>query len=125
MATEQEASDAVVALLNTLGGVAYDRQDVPTPLPDWYTAVSVTRRYGGEQRGSGERDGTLWRITLTQVGKRLQQAQHLRAKSVGLEGATVTVAGQVSTPIEFETANIIAPDDGWFSGSENWTLALI
>jgi hypothetical protein len=37
----------------------------------------------------------------------------------------LTVVGMTTTPIEFETAQVIGPDDGYWSGAENWTYALI
>jgi hypothetical protein len=125
MATEQEHSDAVVAFLNTLGALAYDLGDVPSPAPDRYTEVTVSRRFGGEQRYSGLRDGQLYRVTARQVGKVYQNAQNLRAKIAGLEGVALTVAGLVTTPVEFESADPIGPDDGYFSGLQTWTYALI
>lgn len=125
MATEEQHSAAVVSFLNGVGAVAYDLQDIPSPPPDWYTEVTVTRRFGGVQRASGVRDGQLWRITVRQVGKRLQNAQNLRAKRASLEEAVLTVAGVTTTPIEFETSGVIGPDDGWFSGLETFTYALI
>jgi hypothetical protein len=124
MPNEQAHSDAVVALLNTLGASAYDLGDVPKTTASLYTEVTVTRRFGGEQRGSGEREGQLFRITARQVAKVYQNAQNLRAKSAGLEGATLTVGGETTTPIEFETADPIAPDDGWFSGLETYTYRI-
>lgn len=125
MPNEQAHSDAVVALLTTLQAAPYDLGDVPKTRPDKYTEVTVTRRFGGEQRQSGERDGQLFRITARQVAKVYQHAQNLRAQSAGLEGAVLTVGGATTTPIEFESAEIIGPDDGWFSGLEQWTYALI
>lgn len=125
MATEEQHSAAVVAFLNTLGAIAYDLGDIPSPAPDWYTEVTVSRRYGGVQRASGVRDGQLWRITVRQVGKRLQNAQNLRAKRAALEEAVLTVAGATTTPIEFETSEVIGTDDGWWSGLETFTYALI
>lgn len=124
MPNEQEHSDAVVAALNGLGGLAFDLGDVPTPAPDKYTEVTVTRRFGGEQRGSGERDGQLYRITARQVSKVFQNAQNLRVKSSGLEGLVLTVAGEKTTPIEFESADTIGEDDGWYSGLETWTYGI-
>jgi len=125
MATEKEHQAAVEALLTSLGAVPLALGAVPSTPPDWYTEVGVVRRYGGEQRMSGLRDGQLYRITARQVAKMLPNAQNLRAKSAGLEGAVLTIAGQTSTPIEFESADPIAEDDGYYSGLETWTYALI
>jgi hypothetical protein len=125
MPKEQDHSDAVVALLMTLKALPYDLGDVPSPPPDKYTEVTVTRRFGGEQRLSGLRDGQLFRITARQVARVYQNAQNLRAMSAGLEGAVLTIGGATTTPLEFESADPIGPDDGWFSGLETWTYALI
>lgn len=125
MATEQTHSDAVVAAFNALGAVAYDLGDVPATPPPHYTEITVTRRFGGERRLSGLRDGQLYRITARQVAKTYQPAQNLRAKSAGIEGTTLTIGGATTTPIEFESADPIGTDDGWFSGLETWTYALI
>lgn len=123
MPNEQAHSDAVVAAFSALGAIAYDLGDVPSSAAH-YTEITVTRRFGGEQRGSGEREGQLFRITARQVAKVYQNAQNLRAKSAGIEGAVLTVGGTTTTPVEFESADPIAPDDGWFSGLETWTYRI-
>lgn len=125
MLTEQQVSDAVVAFLNATGAHAFDLQDVPALPPDLYTEVTVTRRFGGTQRASGVREGVLWRVTTRQVARRLANAQTLRAKSAAMENVSLDVAGMTSTPVEFETSEPIGPDDGFFSGLESWTFALI
>lgn len=125
MASDQQHTDAVVAAYLALGALPYDLGNVPGNRPEKYTEITVTRRFGGEQRSSGERDGQLWRITARQVGRVFQNAQNLRAKGSAIEGAVLTIAGGTSTPVEFETAEVIGPDDGWFSGLETWTYALI
>lgn len=125
MATDEEVAVAFIAKLSALGGVPFDLDEVPSRPPDNYTQVTVTRRFGGEQRSSGERDGRLYRATTRQVGKTVSNARNLRTKSAGLEGAVLTIGSATSTPIEFETADDIGPDDGWFSGLETWTFALI
>jgi hypothetical protein len=124
MATDEEVAAAFIAQLSTLGALPYDYDDLPAPRPDNYTEVTVTRRYGGEQRSSGERDGRLYRATARQVAKTVSNARNLRTKSAGLEGLMLTIGGATTTPIEFETAEVIAPDDGWFSGLESWTFLL-
>lgn len=126
MATDEEVAAAFIAQLTTLGAVPYDFDDLAkiSPRPDNYTEVTVTRRYGGEQRASGERDGRLYRATARQVSKTVSNARNLRTKSAGLEGVMLTVGSATTTPVEFETADPIGPDDGWFSGLESWTFAL-
>jgi hypothetical protein len=127
MATDEQVATAFIAQLAALGAIPYDYDDLAkvSPKPTNYTEVTVTRRFGGEQRASGERDGRLYRATARQVSQTVSNARNLRAKSAGLEGLMLTVAGSMTTPIEFETADVIAPDDGWFSGLETWTFALI
>lgn len=125
MATDQEVATAFIARLTALGAIPYDYDELPKPLPDNFTTVTVSRRYGGVQRYSGDRDGRLYRAAIRQVGKTVSNARNLRTKSAGLEGVALTVGSAVTTPLEFETADPIGPDDGWFSGLETWTFALI
>lgn len=124
MATDEAVAAAFIARLSSLGALPYDYDDLPATLPDNYTVVTVTRRFGGTQRGSGERDGRLYRATARQVAKTISNARNLRAKSAGLEGSVLTVGSETTTPIEFETAQVIGPDDGWYSGLESWLFAL-
>lgn len=125
MATDEEVASAFIARLSALGALPYDYDDLPATRPANYSEVTVTRRYGGEQRASGVRDGRLYRATVRQVAKTVSNARNLRAKSAGLEESVLTIGGATTTPIEFETADVIGPDDGWFSGLETWTFALI
>lgn len=125
MATEKEHSTAVIAFLTTAAAAPYSLGTAAASLPDFYTEVGVVRRFGGEQRLSGVRDGELYRITARQVARLYPNAQNLRAKSAALEGAVLTIGALTTTPIEFESADPIAEDDGWYSGLQTWTYALI
>lgn len=127
MATDEEVAAAFIAQLTTLGAIPFDYDNLAaaSPKPTNYTEVTVTRRFGGEQRSSGERDGRLYRATARQVAKTVSNARNLRTKSAGLEGVMLTVGSATTTPLEFESADSIGPDDGWFSGLETWTFALI
>jgi hypothetical protein len=125
MATEEQHAAAVVAALTTLQAHPYTLDTIPTPPPDFYTEVVVHRRFGGTQRGSGEREGELYRVLLRQVAKSLPNAQRLRAKSAGLEEVALTVAGQSTTPLVWEDpGDPIGPDDGWWSGTQTLTYNL-
>lgn len=125
MATEEQHAAAVVAALNSAGAHAYDYDDVPASPPDFYTQVAVSRRFGGTRRGSGEPVGQFYRILERAVANTVSNARNLRAKTDALEGTVLTIGGQTTTPIEFESAQPIGPDDGWFSGARTWTYALI
>lgn len=124
MATEAEHSAAVMALLTTLKAAPQSFSTAPKTLPDFFTQVATVRRFGGQQVGSGERNGQLFRILLRQVAKRLDNAETLREKSAGLEGAVLTIGGDTTTPIEFESADPISEDDGRYSGDESWIYRL-
>jgi hypothetical protein len=88
------------------------------------TEITVSRRFGGEQRGSGERSGQLYRLTERSVAKTVSNARNLRAKADALEGAVLTIAGDTTTPLEFEGAVPIGEDDNWYSGLRTWTYVL-
>lgn len=120
MATEAEHSAAVIAFLDTLKAHPQSFGTALVNLPDSFTQVGVARRFGGQQRGSGVREGQLFRIVLRQVAKDFDNAETLRAKSAGLENAVLTVGGDTTTPIEFESADPIGEDDGRYSGDETW-----
>lgn len=125
MATEEQHAAAVIAALNAVGAHAYDYDDLPATRPDFYTEVTVSQRFGGERRHSGERDGELYRITARSVAKTVTNARLLRTKAKALIDTPLTVASATTTPVEFETADPIGPDDGWYSGLLSLTYALI
>lgn len=106
------ALDAAGAFPHTLGDLA--RLSVP---PNYYTEVTVTRRFGGEQRNGGGAGTTGWRITTRAVAKTEGNAREMRRRAGLIERTTV---GD-STPVAFEGADPIAPDDGWYSGLSTWT----
>lgn len=128
--SEELTATAVIAALNALNAHAYDLDDdaidTKQAPPAYYTEVTVSRRFGGVFRDGGETpDSTLYRATTRSVAKTLSNAREMRRRAAGLEGITVTVGGVVSSPIMFETEEIIGPDDGWFSGLTSWTFALV
>jgi hypothetical protein len=125
MASEDLHAAAVLAFLTTAGSNPFDLSKVPAIPPDYYTEVGVVRRFGGVQRYGGQRDGQLYRITERAVAKILKNAQNLRSRSDALEGAVLTIDGLTTTPIEFESADVIGPDDGYYSGLRTWSYALI
>lgn len=120
--TEQEQLDAVVAALtaanaapHTLGDLA--RLSIP---PDYYNEVTVTPTYIGTYDAAGAPVVDGWRITTRAVAKTEGNAREMRRRAAaGLRGVRVGS----STPVLFESADPIAPDDGWFSGLTTWTCS--
>lgn len=124
-ATEEQHATAVIGFLNGLSANAFDPDDLPSPRPENYTEVHLARRYGGVMRGDAIPDGQLYRLLVRQVGRTVTNARQLRANIASIEGSVLTVNGRSTTPVTFESADVIAPDDGWYSGSQTWTYALI
>lgn len=124
MADEETHGAAIIAALEALGAEPFDIDKLPSPLPDYYTEVSVSRRYGGEALASSELTSKSYRITTRQVAKTITNARRLRAKGAGLEDTLLTVGGDTTSPVAFETEDLIGPDDGWYSGLQTWTYAL-
>lgn len=124
MSTEEQHAAAVIAALDAAGAAPYDIDDVPDTLPAHYTEVYVSRRFGGEPRNAGAKGSTGWRIAVRVVAKTVTNARLLRAKvSAALDDVRLTVDGEPTTPVQFEGAEEIGPDDGWFSGLSTYTYA--
>lgn len=116
MASEEQHAEAVKAALTALTAVPYDYDEIPATLPAYYNAITVERRYGGTGRGSGEIPTEAYRITAQSIAKTVSNAREMRRRARLLEGVVLTIDGTETTPIEFESADPIGPDDGWYSG---------
>lgn len=128
MASEQEQVDAVLAALNAALApkVAYDVGDVPLDRPNEYVEVFLTRRYGGNQKASGHKALTLWRITVRAVSRSSTNNVRLMLDKCreALEFRSLPVGADATTSIQFENARTIAPDEGWFTGAANYTYSI-
>lgn len=125
MATERQHAAAVVAAVNAAlaNRTAYEPDEVPATRPTEYVEVTVTRRFGGESRLPGRKGTTGWRITTRPVSQSSLTDCQVMAEGVrtGLEDVFLSVAGETTSPVQFESAEPIGPDDGWFSGLSTWT----
>lgn len=109
----------------------YDYDDVPSTygnagtLPNIFVVLSVERRAGSPLRGTGRTGTSGWRIALRGVGRTVDESRFalLRAAEA-LDGARLTVSGEKSTPVLFETDQAPEYDDGRWSGSSVWTYVL-
>ncbi|WP_418060807.1 hypothetical protein [Pimelobacter simplex] len=121
--------DAIVEALNAALPTAcraYPLGKVPATRPAEYVEVIVTRRFGGNPKASAVSDVAGYRTLLravsqVSVANVLGTLETCRA---ALEFQCLTVGDQVTTPIQFETARSAGPDNGWFSGAEQYTHAL-
>lgn len=126
MPTYGQHVDAVLATFNTAGRVAYSIDALPDVLPPHYIEVSLTRRVGGVQVVGGDRNGRLLRVVARAVSKTLANAYAMWDLIDAIEGQRFMVAGIPTTPAEFDTdADVILPDQGWYSGARSITYALI
>ena len=126
---EQTHAAAVVARLNAILPAtvrAFDLDDMPTELPSKYVEVTVSRRFGGALRSAAVTSISGWRITTRVVDQNSIPNARLSANTVrtALEFYRLAIGGKTSTPVQFETAEVIGPDDGWWSGMTAWTYAL-
>ena len=123
--TEEEHAAAVIAALKAASAAPYDLDEIPAALPTYYTEVTVTRRYGGVQRASAQRGTQSYRITTRAVAKTVSNAREMRKRTqAALNEARLTIGGRTSTPIQFETEDVIGPDDGYYSGLTAWTYVI-
>lgn len=128
MSDEAHASAVVAAINAELPATrrAYEVDDLPSPRPAEYVEVTVSRRAGADPRFVGRTGRTGWRVTTRPVSStsaknvRLMQADCAAA----LDGANLSIGGEFSTPVQFETADPVVPDDNWFSALTAWTYAL-
>lgn len=104
---------------------AYALGDLPSSLPETYVEVSVHRRYIAD---TARADGSLsqhgYRILTRRVAKKAPNAYELSTRlNAALDFNTLTV-GDHEVVVEFETSDLPAPDDGWFSAADYWTCRL-
>jgi len=127
---EQLHAAAIITRLNAILPAsvrAYDSDDVPDVKPAAYVEVLVSRRFGAAPaRGTASTTRAGWRVAArvvdqTSVPNARRTANFVRT---ALEFYRLSVGGKTSTPVQFETAEAIGPDDGWWSGLTAYTYAI-
>lgn len=126
--SEAALVEAVVAAVNgqlPAAVRAYALGDLPQSLPDTYVETSVHRRFIAD---TVREDGSLshygYRILTRRLAKKAPNAYELSSRlNTALDFATLTVDGH-EVVVEFETSDLPAPDDGWFSAADYWTCRL-
>lgn len=128
----QDHFDAVVAAVaaNAAPGDEFDVleiNEVPQDVPDLWATAHVSRRYTGESTRIGSGVGVQgWRLDLKVTGRSPGACRWgLWQATKALEERSLTVAGQHTTPLEFETGNSPREDDdGRYSADVAWTYSL-
>lgn len=126
--SEKEHLAAVVAFMGGSARGALTLADLDKlkrtgSLPTSYNEVMVMERVpdGPDRRGSLS-EVKQWRILVRSVAQVYANAQEMRARASALHGATLTVATETFHPRRSATDDPIAPDDGWWSGTSEFTF---
>jgi hypothetical protein len=120
-------ADAVVTMLNvspSCNAMRLDAIKAAPPSAD-YTEVSAVPMLGGSERSGGwiGLSGS-WRLLVRSVGTTEGNAYTFQSRArTSLEFALLTV-GSESGAMCFETADVVAQDEGWFSSLSTFTVTL-
>ena len=119
MPTEQQIATALLTIANAAVApvVAYEPSKVPATKPAEFVTLALVRRSGGSPR-SGRYVTTGWALYVMAASKISEVNARLRHEKVAaaLESRTLTVDGIKSTPIKFDSARPVGPDDGYSTG---------
>lgn len=123
------ALNTQLATLGTGHPSAYDTDELGRmdSVPSEYVEVRVHPRYGGEHRVSTHTGVRAWRIVTTYKSTNLaENARALRRETqAALEYRVLTIDGQDTTPVAFETAVPIGTDEEhWVTGTDSWTYGI-
>lgn len=104
---------------------AYTPSKVPTTLPAEFVVVTVARRSGGSPR-AGRYATRGWAVYFmaSSATSDTNAGNALRLIDEAIENRPLLVADETSTPVRFDNARPVAPDDNWFSGVNTYTFAI-
>ena len=127
-------SAAVKAAINAGPLNAYDYDEIPgaptnpseternLPLPNIYVAVSIERRTGASLRSTATTGRTGWRIGARCVGRTVDECNWALFKvAAALNEARLTISGDVTTPIQFESDQAPEWADGRYTARALYT----
>lgn len=109
---------------------AYDYGKVPGAdgntgtLPNIFCLVSVERRFNSNLRLSAQAGTGGWRVSVRCLGRTVDEARWAMDRVTrALNEARLLIDGRATTPIQFESDQAPAFDDGRYSGLSSWTYA--
>ena len=94
-------------------------------LPAIWALVSVARRFNPSLRLSAQAGVSLWRVTVGVVGSTPNEARWaLHRVAVALNEEPLTIAGEVSSPLQADTETSPRRDDDRYYAAAVYTYAL-
>lgn len=122
---------AIKAALSSLPVTVYEYDNVPGSngnggtVPQNFLILAVERRFGGNLRNSARSSVSGWRFSLRSVGATVSNARKLLADSAALlNESRLTVGGESTTRIQYESGQAPAWDDGHYSAVDFYVYAL-
>lgn len=118
---------AIAAALTEANAVPLTLQEIKAlaDLPPYYTEVAVSLRYGPPSRASGHLGVYGFRIDTRVVSAIEETANSVLQDIDGrLRYARMDVGGVLTTPVQHESSDAVADDDGFWSALWTWTTTL-
>lgn len=104
---------------------AYTPSSVPVKRPAEFVVVTLARRAGGSARAArfATKGWAVYFMAASQTSD-ANARNSLRRVGEALENSTLTVGSETSTVVTFDNARPVAPDDGWFTGTDAYRFAI-
>ncbi|GHJ59134.1 hypothetical protein NOK12_16520 [Nocardioides sp. OK12] len=97
----------------------------PGTLPHIYVLPAVERRTGALRRAGAYAKSSGWRVSVRAVGRTPDECRWALSRiSLALDEARLTIGGDLTTPIQYESGQAPEPDDGKFSALEIYTYVV-
>lgn len=92
-------------------------------LPNIFAVISLERRNQPLVRATTRTGSVPWRLAVTSVGRTVDECRWAQVKiATALTEQRLTVAGTLTTRIQFESGRAAASDDGRFSADDIYTF---
>lgn len=130
--TRPHAEAIKAAITATVGpDRVYEYGDVPGAdgnegtLPLIYVLVTVERRVGALKRAGAFAPSSGWRVTTRAVGRTVSECRWALAKiALALDEQRLTIGGETTTPLQYESGQAPESDDGRFSALDIYTYVI-
>lgn len=97
----------------------------PGELPPIFVLITVERRTGALTRAGAYAKASGWRVTARAVGRSISECRWTLAKiSTALDEQRLTIGGNTTTPIQYESGQAPELDEGRFSALDVYTYVI-